>query len=63
MVSALAELSVSAVTIPHGVPMGPDQISPGRLVRTALGCPRQFKSVANQPPTQGAVTCIRHRLV
>jgi hypothetical protein len=47
MFSADAELSGSSVTFPHGVAMGPCVVSQRRLVRSALGCPRQFKSVAH----------------
>ena len=59
-VVVVAEQSESSVTIPHVFPMGPRAVSRRGLVRSALGCPRQFKSVA-QLGRSGLAS--RHQLV
>ena len=48
-------VSKSSVTIPRVVTTGPRAVSRRGLVRLALGCPRQFESVAGgRPPGGGA---------
>ena len=57
-------VSKSSVTIPRVVTTGPRAVSRRGLVRLALGCPRQFESVAGGPPPREgaeAPTCMAAR--
>jgi len=60
----VAELSGSSVTVPRVVTTGPRGVSPHGLVRSALGCPRQFESVAGPggPTCMAAPDCLSSRL-
>ena len=47
MLSAEAELSKSSVTVSCVIATGPRKVSPVGWCDLALGCPRQFESVAD----------------